>query len=118
PTIAPAPGATAPTRDPAETVARFYSLVAAHRFDEAAALWTSRMRREYPPAGNIDGRFAKTTRIDIQALDIRSQSLAGRSAVVYVDLIEYRESEAPRRYRGTWDMVLSGSGWLMDEPHF
>lgn len=114
----PAPGATAPARDPAETVARFYSLVAAHRFGEAAALWSSRMRREYPPAGNIDGRFARTTALDIQALDIRSQSLARGSAVVYVDLIEYRGSEAPRRYRGTWDLVLSGSGWLMDEPRF
>ncbi|HUQ78826.1 MAG TPA: protein kinase [Patescibacteria group bacterium] len=118
PTALPGPGATAPARDPAETVARFYGLVAAHRFDEAASLWSNRMRREYPPAGNIDGRFARTTRIDIQALNIRSQSLIQRSAVVYVDLIEYRESEAPRRFRGTWDLVLTTSGWLMDEPHF
>ena len=118
PTSPPSAGPTAPARDPAETVARFYSLVAAHRFDEAARLWSSRMRQEYPPSGNIDGRFAQTTAIDIQTLDIRSQSLPGRSAVVFVDLIESRESGAPRRFRGTWDLVLTSSGWLMDEPHF
>ncbi|MDQ3129122.1 MAG: protein kinase [Chloroflexota bacterium] len=118
PTNPPAPGPTAPARDPAETVARFYSLVEAHRFDEAERLWSTRMRQEYPPEGNIDGRFARTSAIDIQALSIRSQSLTRRTAVVDVDLIEYRESEAPRRFRGTWDLVLSSSGWLMDEPQF
>jgi len=99
-------------------VARFYGLVAAHRFDEAARLWTARMRRDYPPAGNIDGRFAPTTAIDIQRLRIVSQSVSGRTAVVFVDLIEYRESEAARRYTGTWELILSSTGWLMDEPNF
>ena len=118
PTVAPAPGATAPARDPAETVARFYALVVQERFDEAARLWSPRMRSQYPPEAYIDGRFEPTTGIDIRQLSIRSQSVANRTAVVYVDLIEYREDGAARRYVGTWDLVLSSSGWLMDEPHF
>ena len=110
PTVVPAPGRTAPARDPAETVARFYALVAAHRFDEAAQLWSSRMRSQYPPSGYINGRFAPTTAIDIQRLVIRSQSLAQRTAVVYVDLLEYRDDGTRRHYVGTWDLVLTSSG--------
>ena len=46
------------------------------------------MRNEYPPDGYIDGRFAATTRIDVNAARIRSQT--SRTAVVAVDLTEYR----------------------------
>ena len=112
PTAAPATQALGP----AETVARFYELVVDGRFDEAAKLWTPRMRDEYPPDENIDGRFRRTTRIDLQRLDIRS--IDDGTAVVFVDLIEYRSSRPPRQFVGTWDLVRHRSGWLMDEPHF
>ena len=118
PTKAPAPGPTAPARDPAETVVRFYALVQEHRYDEAAALWTARLRQEYPPETNINGRFDRTTKIVINRLSIRSMSLSKKTAVVFVDLTEYRRSQTARRYIGTWDLVLTRSGWLMDEPHF
>jgi hypothetical protein len=75
------------------------------------------MRREYPPNGNIDGRFDATTRIDINRIQIRSMSLSKKTANVFVDLTEYRTNGAPRRFIGSWDLVLS-SGWLMDRPHF
>jgi hypothetical protein len=112
PTAAPATQAL----DPAETVARFYELVVDGRFDEAAELWTPRMREEYPPDENIDGRFSRTTRIDLERLDVRS--IDDGTAVVVVALIEYRSSRPPREFVGTWDLVRHGSGWLMDEPHF
>ncbi len=115
----PAPRPAVPARDPAETVRRFYDLVERHDFDAAARLWTRRMREEYPPKGNIDGRFAPTTRIDIDRLAIESVNRRAGTAVVSVAITEYRESgPSPRRFVGRWDLVLSDRGWLMDEPHF
>ena len=120
----PAPAATPrppalPARDPAETVALFYNLVEAHRFDEAAALWTARMRRQYPPDGYIDGRFSRTTRIDLRRNEITSLSRSAGTATVAVDLTEYRTVEpSPRRFVGWWELVLVDGQWLMDRPHF
>jgi hypothetical protein len=98
-------------------VGRFYHLVVAHDYDAAAALWSARMRRQYPPSRYINGRFDATTRIDINRLRIDRMSVAGRQAVVSIDITEYRSSGAPRHWFGTWDLVLSGGAWLMDAPH-
>jgi hypothetical protein len=117
PTAKPAPAL--PARDPAETVARFYYLVETHDFDAAAALWTRRMRRQYPPKGYIDGRFSRTTRIDLRRNEIISLNARAGTAVVAVNLIEYRTVEpSPRRFIGRWDLVLVNGRWLMDRPHF
>ena len=89
-TSRPAPGV--PARDPAGTVARFYRLVVEERFDEAAALWTAEMRDRYPPAGNIDGRFAPTTAIDLRRNEIVAFDPDAGSATVAVDIVEdFRE---------------------------
>jgi eukaryotic-like serine/threonine-protein kinase len=108
--------AAGPSRDPAETVARFYDLVEAHDYDAAAALWSPRMQRQYPPEGYIDGRFDATTRIDVNRLRIDRMSIARREAVVSIDIIEYRSSGAPRHWVGTWDLVLINGAWRMDDP--
>ena len=77
------------------------------------------MRERYPPDGYIDGRFAPTTRIDITSLRIERMSVSSGTALVSVALTEYRSSgPSPRRFSGTWELVLSGRGWLMNEPHF
>jgi serine/threonine-protein kinase len=115
----PRPAPALPARDPAETVALFYNLVEAHRFDEAAALWTARMRSQYPPDGYIDGRFSRTTRIDLLRNEITSLSRREGTATVAVDLIEYRTVEpSPRRFVGWWELRLIDGQWLMDRPHF
>ena len=118
PTPTPPPIAQPPANvSPAAVVAQFYELVEAHEFDAAAALWTDRMRRQYPPDGFIDGRFSRTTRIDLRDNDLIAAN--SRTAVVGVDLIEYRSVEpSPRRFVGRWEMVLTDEGWRMDEPHF
>jgi eukaryotic-like serine/threonine-protein kinase len=119
PTPQPDTGSTAPARDPAETVGLFYDLVERHEFDAAARLWTRSMRERYPPDGYIDGRFAPTTRIDITRLRIERMSLSAGTALVSVGLTEYRSSgPSPRRFDGSWELVLSARGWLMNEPHF
>ena len=108
----------APARSPSQTVARFYELVAAHKFSAAAQLWSPRMRAEYPPTRYINSRFAHTTRIVLHRNETTSMSLTRGTAIVAVDLTEYRDNGSPRRWIGYWDMVLTSSGWLMDEPHF
>jgi hypothetical protein len=116
-TRAPVPPA-GPT-GPQVVVASFYDFVEAHRFDAAAALWTDRMLAEYPQDGYIDGRFAPTTRIDLNRNEVVSLNSSAGTAVVAVDLIEYRSSgPSPRRFVGSWDLVLTDAGWRMDEPHF
>ncbi len=45
-------------------------------------------------------------------------NVRARTAVVSVALTEYRESGEVRRFAGSWDLVRTSSGWLMDEPHF
>jgi hypothetical protein len=48
-----------------------------------------------------------------------SMNLAAGTAVVAVDMTEYRDS-SPSSYHwvGRWDLVLTNSGWLLDMPHF
>jgi hypothetical protein len=132
PTVRPTPIATArprpkpttqpvvsrvPSRDPGETVVRFYDAVEAHDYDAAAALWSPRMRREYPPTRYIDGRFDATTRIVVNRVRIEQMSLARQEAVVYIDITEHRSSGSARHWFGTWDLVLLDGRWLMDDPH-
>jgi serine/threonine-protein kinase len=118
PTPRPVSATTAgPARDPAETVALFYRLVVAHDYDAAAALWSPRMRSEYPPSRYIAGRFDATTRIDLNRIRINQMSVARREAIVYIDITEYRTSGSPRHWVGTWDLVLINGAWRMDEPH-
>ena len=108
-----------PARGPAETVARFYRLVVAERFDDAAALWSTSMLERYPPDAYIDGRFAPTTRIDLLRNDLVAIDAGAGTATVAVDLVEYRESgPSPRRFAGTWDFVLVDGVWLMNDPDF
>ena len=77
------------------------------------------MRREYPPDAYIDGRFSRTTRIDLRRSEVIAIDTRAGTAVVAVDLIEYRTVEpSPRRFTGRWDLVLTDQGWRMDEPHF
>ena len=126
PTPPPTPRPTAPpvvvgpaSESPAAVVASFYELVEAQEFDAAAALWTRRMRRQYPPDAYIDGRFSRTTRIDLRRSEVIAIDTRAGTAIVAVDLIEYRTVEpSPRRFIGRWDLVLTDQGWRMDEPHF
>ena len=104
---------------PTAVVAGFYNLVEAQRFEEAAALWSARMRQAYPPEGYIDGRFARTRRIELVRDVLVAIDREAGPASVAVDLIEYRTVEpSPRRFVGSWELVLTSRGWRMDEPHF
>jgi hypothetical protein len=100
---------------PASAVALFYQRVVAHDFDGAAALWTPRMLAEYPPETYIDQRFSATT-----AIDVRQDSVLSADegvATVAVDLVEIADGQT-RHWIGTWRVVASPSGWLLDQPDF
>jgi hypothetical protein len=86
-------------------------------YDAAAAIWSPRVRDEYPPDRYIDGRFDATTQIDVSRLRIDRMSAARGEAVVFLDITEYRSAGAARRWIGTWDLVLSAGSWRMDDPH-
>jgi serine/threonine-protein kinase len=118
PDVEPA-GEPAPRLGPGATISRWYTLVEQHRFREAAALWSPRMREEFPPRGYIDGRFSRTTRIDIHRAEVVFLDRDAGRAVVEVDLTEHRSVEpSPRRFVGSWELIRTPQGWLMDEPHF
>lgn len=120
PTPAAPPAQTQPDEvppagaDPAASVALFYQAVSSHDFTAAAALWTSRMQAQFPPAQFIDHRFAATQQINLQG----QRLLASRDgvAIVYVRVVEVIGGQS-RRWVGTWQLVNTGSGWLLNRPN-
>jgi hypothetical protein len=117
PTAGPTTGPTtapAVSGDPAGTIVAFYQLVSGHDYASASNLWSDRMRASYPPRTNIWGRFDATSSIVARSASLTSANPG--SAAVAVDLIETRNDGTVRRWVGTWYLVRSGSGWLLDQP--
>jgi hypothetical protein len=115
PTVAPtrAPVATV-SGDPAGTILTFYQLISGHDYASASGLWSARMRASYPPQTNIWGRFDRTSSIIARSASLTTAQPG--SAAVAVDLIETLSDGSVRRWVGTWYLVRSGSGWLLDQP--
>ncbi|HEX6062029.1 MAG TPA: hypothetical protein VF001_08155, partial [Candidatus Limnocylindria bacterium] len=99
--------------DPATAVVSFYRLVTARQYAEAARLWSPRMQANYPPASNIDQRFAATRSISADSAVVISQGLNTATVSVYLTEVT---SSGTRHWSGTWSIVRSGSGWQMDSP--
>lgn len=99
--------------DPAATIVSFYRLITARQYADAAELWSARMRASYPPASNIDARFADTRSIVADRAVVTSQGLT--QATVSVDITEVTTS-GTRQWAGTWYLIRNGSAWLMDAP--
>jgi hypothetical protein len=131
PTIEPTPVATATVTplatavqvaarsvepDPGETVAGWYALVTRGDFDASYALWSDRMRAEYPRQGNLDERWGGTASVTFNQLYIAEQTVS--TAKVQVDFVETKDSGATYRYIGWWDLVLADGRWLLDHPNF
>jgi serine/threonine-protein kinase len=117
PTTVPTPApvvAAAVSGDPAGTILSFYQLISGHDYASASGLWSDRMRASYPPQTNIWGRFDATRSIVARSASVTS--VTPGSAAVAVDLIETMSNGSMRRWVGTWYLVRSGSGWLLDQP--
>lgn len=115
PTQTIAAASTSARVDPASAVLAFYRLAAEHRFSQAAQLWTPSMRLLYPPPSNIDDRFTSTARISARASDQSIDWQAGR-ATVAVDVVEVLASGTQQEWVGTWDLVRTPQGWLLNYP--
>jgi serine/threonine protein kinase len=113
PTVEPA-AAPAVDADPAETILAFYRSVSGHDYGTASGFWSDRMRARYPPQTNIWGRFDATA--GIRARSAAVTSTTSQNAIVAVDLLETMRDGTVRRWVGTWYLVRSPSGWLMDQP--
>jgi hypothetical protein len=100
---------------PATTVERFYVLVDQGQYEAAAQLWSTRMRTEYPPAANINDRFAQTDSLTLRSSDVRWVDAAGGRAEVAIDLTEVVGGRT-RRWVGSWHLVQGPRGWLLDAP--
>jgi hypothetical protein len=116
PTLAPtpAPAVVAVSGDPAGAIVSFYQLVSGHDYASASGLWSARMRAAYPPQTNIWGRFDSTSSIVARSASLTSAGPG--TAAVAVDLVETMSNGSVRRWVGTWYLVRSGSGWLLDQP--
>jgi Domain of unknown function (DUF5667) len=121
--VPPAPASPPPVSapigraTPAETVQSFYRLVAEERGGEAAQLWTPRLRAAFPPAESITARFSHTRALVLERADVVALDDAAGTATVAVTVRE--ELDGPpgeRRYTGTWDLVRTADGWLLDQP--
>ncbi|MDP9274187.1 MAG: hypothetical protein M3O99_01165, partial [Chloroflexota bacterium] len=100
--------------DPAGTIVAFYRLISGHDYVSASGLWSDRMKASYPPQTNIWGRFDTTSSIVARSASLTTANPG--SAAVAVDLIETRSDGTVRHWVGTWYLVRSGSGWLLDQP--
>lgn len=113
---APTPVMVAMAITPDRTVASWYSLVEDGEFDAAYALWSDRMRASFPREGNLDNRWRDTADITFTELYVAEQTQT--TAKVQVEFVETKEDGSSRRFIGWWDLVRSGDGWLLDQPHF
>jgi hypothetical protein len=72
------------------------------------------MQARYPPAVYIDHRFAATQQINLTAAQIVGNR--GGEATVYVRVVEVLDGQT-RHWVGTWQLVNTESGWLLDRPN-
>ena len=115
-TPAPTPAVVAQAITPDQTVATWYSYVEGGQFDAAYALWGDRMKSNYPRQGNLDNRWRDTADVAIRELYVVEQNAT--YALVHIDFVETKDNGASRRFIGAWELVRSGDGWLLDQPHF
>jgi hypothetical protein len=112
----PTPVMVAMAVTPDRTVATWYSLVEDGEFDAAYALWSDRMKAGFPREGNLDNRWRDTADITFSQLYVVEQTQT--TAAVQVDFVETKEDGSSRRFIGWWELIRSGDGWLLDQPHF
>ena len=102
--------------NPAQTVSTWYRYVADGAFDSAYALWSDRMRGDFPRQSNLDGRWDDTAQVTFNQLYVAEQTPS--TAKVQVDFVETKTSGATRRFVGWWDLVLVDGRWLLEHPNF
>jgi hypothetical protein len=72
------------------------------------------MQSAYPPPEYINRRFAYTQQMNLRQAQIVANN--GQTATVYIDLIEVYAGST-RHWVGTWQLVATSSGWLLNQPN-
>ena len=104
---------------PTQTVFGFYQAVARQQFDLAAQHWSPRMRATYPPPVYLVDRFARTRQITVRRADVLFLDEAAGRAPVAVEVAETSSFPAfNRTWHGSWRLVRTPGGWLLDQPNF
>ncbi len=117
PSGTPEPAVSAGADTPDGAVRSFYADLNQADFGGAAGLWTAHMRSAFPPAQNINSRFAQTQSLSVQRADVVTLDAARGRATVALTLTEVTGSPAQTRtYTGHWYLVRGPSGWLLDQP--
>ncbi len=120
--VSPAPAPAAVAQDsaaPVQAVTGFYAAIAQRQPDQALQFWSSRMRGAYPPGVYLYDRFSGTRQMVVRSVRMTSMDAAAGRATVEVELAE--SSSVPafnRTWHGTWHLVRSTAGWLLDAPSF
>jgi hypothetical protein len=99
-----------------QAVVAFYGHAERQEFDAAYALWSDRMRAQFPRRENLDERFDNTADIAILSLFVAEQS--GAWAAVQIDFVETYDGGSSRRFIGWWEVILIDGRWVLDQPHF
>jgi hypothetical protein len=102
--------------EPGDAVAMFYRHAADEEFNAAYALWSDRMKRDFPREENLDGRFDESATITFTQL--RTVARDGERAVVQANFVEEYEAGGSREFIGYWEVVLVEGRWLLDQPHY
>ncbi len=101
--------------NPVQTVQEFYRRIDRKDFAGAEELWSSDMRRRFPPDENIRQRFAQTRSIRVEQATLTNS--AGGQATVSVQIVETVGTAAESQaFSGTWTLVRGSDGWLLDQP--
>jgi LysM repeat protein len=120
PTNAPTSAAvvTQVAATPDGAVRGFYARLQQGQFGQAANLWTPRMRSAYPPAENINSRFARTQSLTVNRADVIAMDVTSGRATVALQLTEVvGPPQSTREYVGTWSVVRGPDGWQLDQPN-
>ena len=72
------------------------------------------MQSAYPPPQYINQRFAYTQQMNLRQAQVVANN--GQTATVYIDLIEIYAGST-RHWVGTWQLVNTSSGWLLNQPN-
>lgn len=116
PAASPTPIVVAVLEGPDDAVAVFYAHAVDEEFDAAYALWSDRMKAQYPREDNLDGRFDQTAAITFTQLQTVERS--SDRAVVQANFVEEYDSGGSREFIGFWELVFVDGRWLLDQPHY
>ena len=74
------------------------------------------MKANFPRQGNLDERWATTVEVAVQSVQVVSAS--GDRMTVAIEFVETLADGTSRRFVGSWHLVSSANGWLLDSPSF